>query len=96
MRSICRRGGEGAVVCYGFWEEKGAQEEEEGLNSVMLLDQYSMGSLLWRYNYVCQEIMLCDLVGYEYICTSLRPIDVVLTLERKPPTSSNNTRSPVG
>ena len=33
MRSIGGRGGEGAVVCDCFGEEKGAEEEEEGFCS---------------------------------------------------------------
>jgi hypothetical protein len=33
VRSVCGRGREGAVVCYRFGEEKGAEEEEEGLDS---------------------------------------------------------------
>jgi hypothetical protein len=37
VRSVCGRGGEGAVVCYCFGEEKGAEEEEEGLDSVILV-----------------------------------------------------------
>lgn len=36
MRSVCGRGGEGAVVCYCFGEEEGAEEEEEGFGSVDL------------------------------------------------------------
>lgn len=37
MRSIGGRGGEGAVVCDCFREEKGAEEEEEGFGSVMVV-----------------------------------------------------------
>lgn len=37
MRSIGGRGSEGAVVCYCFGEEKGAEEEEKRLGSVMVV-----------------------------------------------------------
>lgn len=40
MRSIGGRGGEGAVVCDCFGEEKGAEEEEEGFGSVMVVSGF--------------------------------------------------------
>lgn len=33
MRPVGGRGGEGAVVCYCFREEEGAEEEEEGFGA---------------------------------------------------------------
>jgi hypothetical protein len=65
VRSICGRSGEGAVVCYRFGEEKGAEEEEEGLDSVIsvrtrLLLLWSLGNI-----YVDQEIILGAFDGLE-------------------------------
>jgi hypothetical protein len=37
MGSVGGRGGERAIVCYCFWEEKGAEEEEEGFGSVVIV-----------------------------------------------------------
>lgn len=37
MRLIGGRGSEGAVVCYCFGEEKGAEEEKKRLGSVMVV-----------------------------------------------------------
>ena len=49
MRSVCGRGSEGAVVCYRFGEEKGAEEEEEGFGSVMfvrkILHEFDMSEI---------------------------------------------------